>query len=293
MTRHPGTPTFFPADPRTRLVALVALAAGACGGSAAPGGGGAGVASEAEWRELREPRPAPLPTAPRLTVSRVDFLGSYPWPPAVRVEPHLGLSELVVTNLLRRRDVHFVERRRFAAAVAAIRRGDPASPGRPPPGVSQGADLALVATWLPTTADEASVEVRLTRLETGDVEAATRVVLPREAGPVLVARAIVAGALEALRELGPLPEWTDPLDGSGAVVGLGPGGSVNVGTAARVSTEALRHFLRGLAAEETWSWERARRGYQQAIATDPDFHEARVALARTARLRLGGTLAES
>ena len=259
---------------------LLALAATGCGGAAA-NGGGAGTASPEEWRALREPRPEPLPGAVRLTVSPVRFAGSFPWPDAVRVGPEIGVSELVAANLLRRRDVHFVERRRFDAAATAERRGDPAPPNRPPAGVSTSAELELVVTWLPSTPGDANLEIRLSRLQTGDVDATTRVVVDRNADPVTVARSVVSATLDLLDEVGRLPEWD-----AGAV-------GANVEPGDRVSTEALRHFLRGLAFEETWSWEGARRGYQQALVADPGFHEARSALARTARLRLGGTLAES
>lgn len=267
----------------SKLVGLLtALVLAGCGGAAGRGGG-TGVATEAEWRELREPRPEPLPGAVRLTVSEVDFAGAYPWPEGARVGPSLAVSELVVANLLRRRDVHFVERRRFAAAE---RRGDPAPPGRPPPGVSVSVDLGIVVIWLPTTSERASLEIRMTRVETGDVDGATRVIVPGDADPVAIARSIVGGTLEVLDELGRLPEWNDPL--APAV-----GAAANAGGDSGVSTEALLHFLRGLAAEERWSWEGARRGYQQALESDPAFREARTVLARAARLRLGGTLAES
>lgn len=256
------------------------LATVGCGGPAVTGGG-AGVASEAEWRALRELRPEPLPDAPRLTVAEIRFVGSFPWPEAARPGPDLGVSELVVANLLRRRDVRFVERRRFDAAATAERRGEPAPPNRPPPGVSVGADLDLIVTWVPTTPGSANLEIRLTRLETGDIEGTTRVTIEGGADPVSVARSVASGALDLLNELGRLPDWDPPFP------------SANVSGGDRVSIEALRHFLRGLAAEERWDWEGARRGYQQALAAEPGFHEARTALERAARLRLGGTLAES
>ncbi len=277
-------PPAHPARPRNRVLAAFLVLVAACGGRTSTGGGD--PATEAEWRELRTPRPEALPGAVRITVSDVTFAGSYPWPGDARVEPGLGVSELVAAGLLRRRDVRFVERRRFAAAVAAERRGDALPAGRPPAGVSPSADMALAATWIPAGPGEAFVEVRLTRLETGDVEGTTRTVISRAAGPVELARSVVAGALDVLSGLDRLPEWDDPL------ASPAPGGA-NAEAGGRVSTVALRHFLRGLAAEEAWRWEDARRGYQRALADDPGFHEARAALARTARLRLGGTLAES
>jgi len=48
-----------------------------------------------------------------------------------------------------------------------------------------------------------------------------------------------------------------------------------------------------LASEEAWNWEGARVGYQEAGALESAFFEADVALARTARLRMGGTLGSS
>ncbi len=260
-----------------KALVLALLAASACGGGTV-GGGGPGVLSDAEWRSLRQPRPQPLPGAPRLTVGEVRFLGAFPWPEASRPGPDLGVTELVIANLLGRRDVLLVERRRFDAAATAERRGEPRPPRRPPVGVSVGADLDLIATWVPTSPGQANLEIRLTRLETGDVDGTTRVAVARDADPVTIARSIVGGALALLDEMGRLPAESD---------------AANVSPGTRVSTEALRHFLRGLAAEERWDWEAARRGYQQALAAESDFPEARNALARTARLRLGGTLAES
>lgn len=267
----------------TTLAASAAL--GCAGGGGANGSVGLDVASEAQWRVLREVRPEALPGAARVTVSEVSFLGDVPWPDGAAVGAELGISELITTNLLPRRDVDFVERRRFAAAAAAERRGEPGPPGRPPAGVSRSADLGIGATWIPTGADAAAVEIRLVDMETGDVVGTGRLALSRPADGVGLARTIVRGTLRVLDELDRLPAWDDPR--------ATPGGDANVPVTSGVSMEAMRHFLRGLAAEEAWSWERARRGYQDALAVEPDFYEARAALARTARLRLGGTLAES
>ena len=110
--------------------------------------------------------------------------------------------------------------------------------------------------------------------------AAARRSVPADAHPVFLARAIVAGIVQALAGADRLPAWSDPL------------GEVNAAPSGGVSGEALSSFLRGLAAEEVRRWEEARRGYA-AAAADPRFPEARTALARTVRLRLGGTLAES
>jgi hypothetical protein len=249
-------------------------ALGACaGGSMA----GSDTASEAEWRALRAPRPEPLAGAATVTVGDVQLLGAFPWPHDAVPAP-LALSELVTTGLLRRRDVDFVERRRFAAAAAAERAG-PRPSGQPPAGVSRSAEFQVQAVWLSTGAGSA-VDVRLVRLESGEVAAGTRRALPSGTGAVRLARQIVAAATELLDEMGRLPSWTDPLGSANDVARLG------------VRPSVLDDFLRGLAAEERWRWEEARRGYQAARA-DPSFFEAAVALARTARLRLGGTLAES
>jgi hypothetical protein len=135
------------------------------------------------------------------------------------------------------------------------------------------------AVWV-SSGGGSAVDVRLIRLESGEVVAGTRRALPEEAGAVRLGREIVALTVELLEELGRRPSWTDPKGNANdlATRGVGP--------------RVLDDFLRGLAAEERWRWEEARRGYQAASA-DPSFFEAEAALARTARLRLGGTLAES
>lgn len=134
---------------------------------------------------------------------------------------------------------------------------------------------------------------RIVRARAGLVAAAAPVVLVGCGGAAaggggtgVATEAEWQALLELLAARGRLPAWNDP-------VGADRGSGANADGPSRVSTEALRHFLRGLAAEDTWDWEGARRGYQQALTADPDFHEARTALARAARLRLGGTLAES
>lgn len=55
----------------------------------------------------------------------------------------------------------------------------------------------------------------------------------------------------------------------------------------------MNAFFAGLVSEEVWDWEGARAGYRAAEALDASFFEADVALARTARLRSGGTLGSS
>ena len=286
----PETPSTQPDDraaaprPRARLrpprgivlsvLVTSTLAAAACGGRAT---GGSDVATDAEWRALRAPRPEPLPAAPRVAVGEVQILGSAPRVHG-GVSTPLAVAELVSAGLLRRRDVTFVERRRFAAAVEAERAGR-RPPGQPPAGVSRSADFQLVAVWIPAAAG-AAVDVRLVRLEDGEVVRAGRRALAADGGPVRLARGIVAEGIGVLDALGRRPAWDDPL------------GDANYLASDGVGPDALERFLDGLAAEELWRWEEARRGYQ-AAAADASFFEARAALARTARLRLGGTLAES
>jgi hypothetical protein len=210
-------------------------------------------------------------------VSSFDLAGAFSWRHEGTIDPTLAIAELAVAGLLQRQDVHFVERRRFSAAAADERAGLPRPASRPPVGVSIGAEFSAAAVYIPITADLASVEVRLTGLGTGDVAGTTRVQIPAPAGPVELGRAMVTGILEVLDELDRRPSWDDP--------------RANVRDSNRVAPEAVANFLRGLAYEESWRWENARAAYQAAIGVD--FPEAEAALARTARLRLGGTLAES
>lgn len=277
---HPPRERSFGRSLRIALaMAGLTVAAGACAGAARTTTA-TDVASEAEWRALSVPRPDPLPGAPRVTVSGIDFLGSFPWSAPGTVTPALGVEELVAAGLLRRRDVRFVERRRFSAAVESVRRGIRRPPGAPPPGVSQSAEFMTTAAWIPTASGQATVEVRLAVLQTGGMAGATRVIVPDDADPVTLARAIVDGLLSILEDLDRLPTWVDPLRPPADA------------PSEHVSADALRSFFAGLASEEVWEWEGARRGYQ-AAAADPAFHEASTALARAARLRLGGTLGES
>jgi len=257
-------------------MAVLLFAASACGGGAVVSGTDA--ATEAEWRALRTARPTPLEGAIHLAVGEVELVGPISWP-AGRVTASLGVAELVVAGLLRRQDVAFVERRRFERASATERSGSrPAS--QPPAGVSPRAELIVHAVWVGRTEAESAVDVRLVRLTTGAVAGATRIVLPGSPDGVTLARGIVIGALDVLGDLDQRPAWADPI------------AAANDPAVAGVSPAAIDHFARGLAAEELFRWEEARRGYQ-AAAEDPEFYEAASALARTARLRLGGTIAES
>jgi hypothetical protein len=273
--------------PAARTLRLVPLALGAAAllGGCAAGARGSGTPpapSNAEWRALAAPRPAPLPGAARLSVADFELLADLPWPASGAVPARRGLTELVVAGLLRRRDVHLVERRRFAAAVEAERAGTPLPPGAPPAGISPGSQLMASVTLVPLGTGSATLEVRLTEAATGRVAVTRRALLPANSDPVGLARTVVGSLLAALDDLGRLPAWSDPVAGSAPAEYA----------ATDVTTEALAAFLTGLAEEERWRWEEARAGYQ-AAARVPGFFEAEAALARSARLRLGGTLGES
>jgi hypothetical protein len=198
------------------------------------------------------------------------------------VPPHLALSELIGSGLLRRSDVRYVERRRFSAAVDAERAGVPRPAGAPEPGVSESAELLASVVWIPLPTGGASIEVRLTESARGAVVGTRRSQLPADADMVSTARLAVGTIMATLGDMGRRPVWPDP------VAGAAPEQFVASG----ISPQALESFLTGLAAEEAWRWEPARVAYQAAL-TSVGFFEAEVSLARAARLRLGGTLAES
>ena len=275
-----------PPSPAARWIPLLTGAAllGGCAASP-PGGSGSSAPpalSDAEWRALAAPRPAPLAGAPRLSLAEIQLLGAPPWPALDPLPAPLGFTELVVAGLLRRADVQVVERRRFGAAAEAERAGAPRPPGAPPAGVSPGSELTASVAWVPLGSDGGTLEVRLTETATGRVAATRRARVPADPEPVGLARATVGTLLAALDELGRLPAWDDP------VAGAAPPEYAVTG----VPSEAVAAFVTGLAAEERWRWEEARVGYQ-AAARAAGFFEAEAALARTARLRLGGTLGES
>lgn len=259
------------------LLPLSALLLAAC--ASGGGGGGATTASEEEWRSLATPRPTPLPGAARVSVAEAQLLGETTWTTPPGVTPGLAFTELVAAGLLRRSDLQFVERRRFAAAAEAERAGRRAR-GAPAAGVSPGAELAATVVWVPLATSGGSLEVRLSEVATGRVATTRRVTVPGTPTPVGLARAAVGAIVAALDDLGRLPAWDDPL-----------GERPTEYTAGGVRAEAVASFLAGLEAEERWRWESAREAYQ-AAARAPGFFEAEAALARTARLRLGGTLGE-
>jgi hypothetical protein len=196
----------------------------------------------------------------------------------------LAISELVGAALLRRADVEWVERRRFAAAVAAERRGDARPAGAPAAGVSPGAEFILSGSWASVGLDSAYLDLRLTQSETGSIVTSWRAATPNDPDPTSLTRTVVGSLLGALGRLDRLPVWSDPSPDAAPVSYRTTG----------ISTDAVEAFLVGLAAEERWDWEAARRGYQTALEEGgARFVEAEAALARAARLRNGGTLGAS
>lgn len=272
---------------RLRAVATsIALVGGGALIAGCAGGGGVASApvpaTELEWRALASPRPEPVTGAPRVALAGVELLTAPSWSAESPVSISLGITELVAAGLLRRADVRFVERRRFAAAADAERAGRARPRGAPAAGVSEGAELVATVVVGSLSESQWTVEVRLADAATGAVRATARSLVPSGADPVALARQAVRGILSALGETGRLPTWSDPF----------PAAAPTDFTPSGVSQSAFRDFLAGLAAEEVWAWERARVAYQSA-AGRTGFVEAGAALARTARLRLGGTLGES
>jgi hypothetical protein len=267
-------------------IAVLALSLAGCAAGASPAGtgGSTDTASEAEWRALRTDRVPALPGSPAVSVYEVRITGNWSAPGGDHDALAIGVTELVAAGLMRRGDVDFVERRRFAPAAEAERLGTSMPPGQPAAGLSRQVDFVVHVTWVPVPGGEASAEVQLVDPQSGEVVEGSRATLARSADPVAVARAVVETTLELVDRRANRPAWDDPL-----VTRNRP---ANAGGISGVSAEAIKRFLDGLAAEERWNWEGARRGYQMA-ASDPSFHEARILLGRVARLRLGGTLAEN
>lgn len=258
---------------------LVPLLQG-CVGAGPATGAGARPARESVWEALNQPRPEPLDGAARVSVEALR-LAVDPWGLQAPVPVALGIQELASAGLLGRRDVEYVERRRFSAAAEKERRGEPRPRGAPPLGVSPGSEFILSGSWIPVSADSGSLELRLLRAETGAVAATARRGTPASPDPVALARSMVSGLLEALEGLGRLPPWPDP----------SPAGASREYAATGYPLWAVTAFLRGVAAEDRYDWEGARRAYQEALdAAGPGFQEARMVLFRVARFRAGGTL---
>jgi hypothetical protein len=278
---------FHPATCRSVRVLWPAAAAwaAACAGpgQGAPSARGPGaVATEEEWRALASPRPAPLAGAPRVALGEIVVLVEPSWSVPPPLPATLGLEEIVAAGLLQRADVRYVERRRFAAAAAAEQAGIPRPAEAPRAGVSPGAEYLASMVWAPLGSGRTSLEVRLVTVASGVVAASHRALAPADADPVGLARLTVRAILGALTEMGRLPS------GSASTPGSNPSEYVPSGISAR----AVQAFFTGLAAEESWRWDAAREAYQ-AAARERAFSEAAAALARAARLRLGGTLGES
>jgi hypothetical protein len=213
-------------------------------------------------------------------VSEILLLGD-PWKLDSPMPVSLGIQEMVSSGLLRRRDVIFVERRRFFAASEKERLGQSRPRGAPPVGVSPGAELILAGSWSPASRDSAYLDFRLTEAETGEVVETFRRATPLDCDPTALARTITAGLLESLHGLGRLPTWTDPFP-QGAPEAFRPSG---------IPDGAVQAFFAGVAAEDRYNWEEARAAYQSALDQGGQgFVEAGTALARTARLRAGGSL---
>lgn len=272
--------------PSARTSTALALFLVGCASAADPGrSGSADIATEAEWRALRTEAVQPLPGAPALSVFEARIGGRWAGPGGEHGALAEGLTELVAAGLMRRADVDFVERRRFAPAAEAERLGSAIAARQPAPGVTRPVDYIVQVTWLPLPGGDATAEVQLVAPGSGEVVEGARTTMAASADPVFVARAVVDAALRLVDLRTTRPAWQDPLhvDGPGVANADGTSG---------VSPNAILRFLDGLAAEDRWNWEGARRGYQ-AASVDPSFHEARTLLARAARLRLGGTLAEN
>ncbi len=272
--------------PGLRAVALLStVVAGACVSGGGPPSSVA-VAPESVWLSLNRPRPQPLAAAARVSVTGLVLLGAAR-PDASAVSPSVGLQELVVAGLIRRRDVQFVERRKFTAAVERETQGLPPLPNSPSVGVSPGAELQLAGSWI-AAGDSATLDLRLVDVEPSAVVSAWRTTTPQGIDPTSLARTIVGSTISTLQEMGRAPPWTDPL--SSTLVDPAP----TTFTPSGVPADAVAAFFRGVEAEDRFDWETARRAYQEAMEISGDaFFEPGMALARVARLRAGGTLGAS
>lgn len=275
-------PDAFPSsrfEPRSRgravasALGLVVLAG--CGGAHGTIQSDAGPPrSPVNWEAIRQVRPDPVTDAPTVTVP--PFEGLLPEGMSVT------LAELVMARFLHRRDLVMVDRRRYAAAVERLRRGLPADPSAPEPGLSPGADWILEAAASPTPGDDVTLTVRLTESATGRIAATRAVTSPSKSGWLGAAREAGDLLLDMLREAGRLPvdgQETAPWALAGPVDS---------------PEEAVRLFAEGVGAEDRWAWEEAGSAYEAAgQAGGAGFTEAAQALARVSRLRAGGTLGRS
>lgn len=250
-------------------------------GSCASGGAAGGA--DASWESLLRPRPTARPGAARVAVGDIRLTDERPWELGTAATVSIGVQELVSADLLRREDVRFVERRRFAAAAERERRGLPAPAGAPPVGTSAGAELVLTGTMTPALGDSAYLALRLVDAATGSARAGWRVGIPPGGDPTAVARRTTGSLLAVLDSLRARPAWTDPLADA----------APRAWRASGVPLPAVQSFFAGVAAEDAYDWEGARRAYQRARALGgAGFFEADVALARVARMHAGGTLGD-
>lgn len=247
---------------------------------AGPGGLPPRGGPETKWSAWNRPRPDPLPGAVRISVGEIAMDGD-PWRLGSPGAAALALQELVSAGLLRRRDVHFVERRRFMAAVERERQGLPAPPGAPPVGTSPGAEMVLQGTWTRLAPAGEFFEGRLVETASGRLLRGFRIPIPPGTDPVALGRTVVGRILEFLDETDRRPPWEDPV-ASAALRELRPSG---------VPLRAVARFLEGTLAEDRYDWEGAFQGYYGALQEGgPEFFEAETALTRAARLRAGGSL---
>lgn len=252
--------------PRSRALMLAAVLpwAAACAAGGAPSAPAAlAGASDAEWQALVRPRPAARAGAPRIALGAISLAEERPWgmvDPAVPAA--VGLQELIAAELLRREDVQFVERRRFAEAAERERRGLPRPDGAPPVGTSAGAQWLVTGTMSPLLGDSAYLEMRLVDPATSDLRAAWRVRVPRGGDPTTLARRVTGSLLATLDSLGTLPDWTDPV----------PDAALRSWRPSGVPLPAVESFFRGVAAEDAFNWDTARRAYQRArMLGGPEF----------------------
>lgn len=273
-----------PAGATLVMAAALALAGCAAGGPRGAGSEGGGLGG---WDALARPRPEPLEGAAGVSLGDLTFLPAAPFQSHWALPPGVAVMELVAADLLQRRDIHLVERRRFAAAAERARRGQPPLPGQPPLGTSRGADFLLTGSWV-RTPEGGALDLRLVHPETGRVSEAWRTATPAAPDAAGLARAVADGLTVALSGLGHLPDWEHParrrVDAQAGAQYRDSG----------VPAAALEAFVEGVAAEDRFDWDAARRGYERALReAGQGFPEPRMALERTARLRAGGSLGGS
>ncbi len=158
---------------RLRLLSLALIPlASACASGGAPAPAALRPASEAEWQALLRARPAARPGSPRISIGTINLSDERPWSLDATIPVAVGFQELVGAGLLRREDVQFVERRRFAEAAERERRGLPRPAGAPPVGSSPGVEMILTGTLSPMLGDSAYLDLRLVEPTTSAYRAA-------------------------------------------------------------------------------------------------------------------------